>query len=75
MGTARLDPSRCWAAKGQPCDYCVKECPLGASALTWREGRPHVVAGACAGCGMCVYICTADPSALSMDSSAIMKSR
>ncbi len=64
MGTARLDPGRCWAALGQPCNYCVKECPLGERALRWRDGRPEVVAEACAGCGMCVAICTATPAAL-----------
>ncbi len=63
-GTARLDPDRCWAVLGQPCDYCVKECPLGERALRWRDGWPEVVAEACTGCGMCVAICTATPPAL-----------
>ncbi len=64
LGTARLDPDRCWAALGQPCDYCVKECPLGEKALTWKDGRPEVITEACVGCGMCVTICTATPAAL-----------
>jgi len=64
LGTARLDPSLCWAAKGQPCDYCVKECPLGEKALRWNGDRPEVVADGCSGCGQCVHICTADPTAL-----------
>lgn len=64
MGTARLDASRCWAALGQPCDYCVKECPLGERALRFESGRPLVIEETCTGCGMCVHICTADPAAL-----------
>jgi MauM/NapG family ferredoxin protein len=64
LGTARLDPSLCWAAKGQPCDYCVSECPLGESALRWNGDRPEVVADDCNGCGRCVHICAADPAAL-----------
>ncbi len=66
MGTARLDAELCWAAQGQPCDYCLGECPLGEAALCWQDGRPAVVEEACTGCGCCVAICTATPSALSV---------
>lgn len=74
MGTARLDEGRCWAAKGQPCDYCVKECPLGAKAISFRDGRPRIAEDVCVGCGMCVYICTADPAALSVSAPAAVTS-
>lgn len=59
MGTARLDPARCWAALGQPCDYCVKICPVGGKALRWSGNRPEVSEEHCTGCGMCAYICPA----------------
>lgn len=64
MGTARLLAERCWSVQGQPCDYCVKECPLGPSVLRFEGRRPHVNEQACVGCGMCVYICTAERPAL-----------
>jgi len=67
MGTARLDPTRCWAVKGQPCDYCVPACPRGAAALRWNGDRPEIDPIGCTGCGMCVHICTATPEALSID--------
>jgi ferredoxin len=66
MGIARLDPALCWAVKKQPCDYCVKECPLGEAALRWNDDRPEVVEEECVGCGMCVHICAATPSALTV---------
>ena len=72
MGTARLEPERCWAVQGQPCDYCIKECPLGEKALRWSNGRPEIVEDVCTGCGMCVHICTATPSALSVERSPVL---
>lgn len=67
MGTARLDASRCWAVQGQPCDYCLKECPLGEAALRWNKDRPEIVEEVCNGCGRCVHICTATPTALRVE--------
>lgn len=64
MGTVRLLPDRCWAVRGQPCDYCVKECPPEVGALSWDGGRPVVDEEACVGCGLCVHYCTATPEAL-----------
>jgi ferredoxin-type protein NapG len=66
MGTARLDPSRCLSVKGQSCDDCLKECPLGERALRWNSDRPEIVEETCTGCGMCVHICAADPGALTV---------
>jgi len=67
MGTAVLDESRCWAAMNQPCDYCIKECPLGSAALRMTDGKPEIVAESCAGCGMCIAICTATPAAIRIE--------
>lgn len=67
LGLARLDATRCWAAQGQPCDYCVKECPLGEAALRWNGDRPEIVDDGCNGCGQCVHICTATPPALRIE--------
>jgi ferredoxin-type protein NapG len=67
MGTARLDPDRCWAALGQPCDYCLHECPLGERALRWNGDRPEVQPDGCTGCGLCLHICTATPPAIRIE--------
>lgn len=67
MGTARLNTDLCWAAKGQRCDYCVAECPLGREALDMAGGRPEVNAETCTGCGMCAFICTSTPGALEIE--------
>ncbi len=66
MGTAVLNPALCLAVQGQPCDDCIKSCPLGESALRWGGDRPEVVVGHCVGCGMCVEVCPARPRALSV---------
>lgn len=68
MGRARLEPSLCWAVRGQPCDYCVTTCPLGERAIVWGTDRP-VIGDGCAGCGMCVFICTAPIPALEIHES------
>jgi len=70
MGTARLDPAACRAVRGQPCDDCLKECPLGDSAIRWNGDRPKIVDEVCTGCGMCVFICPTDPPALSIEGPA-----
>jgi ferredoxin-type protein NapG len=64
MGTAHLDPARCWSALGQPCDYCVKHCPVGELALHWNGRHPEVGIDHCTGCGVCVNICPAPGGAL-----------
>jgi Fe-S-cluster-containing hydrogenase component 2 len=71
MGTAQFDPAHCWVARGQPCDYCVQECPIintdGEKALRWRGNRPEVNEEACVGCGLCVHICTGSEPALRIE--------
>ena len=66
MGTAYLNAAFCWAAQGQPCDACLKVCPLGERALRNNDGVPEVVEEGCVGCGMCVQICPATPPALTV---------
>lgn len=65
MGTARLGDG-CWAAMGQPCDYCATACPLPENAIQMGESGPIIDEQRCVGCGACVYYCTATPKALSI---------
>jgi ferredoxin len=63
MGTVGLEPSRCWQALRQPCDYCATACPVSAVTITPEGPR---FSEACVGCGACVHYCTATPSALAV---------
>jgi Pyruvate/2-oxoacid:ferredoxin oxidoreductase delta subunit len=58
MGLAIIDVASCYAAQGQPCDYCVVRCPLGKEAIRLDVQRiPVVDAAGCTGCGVCAYLC------------------
>jgi ferredoxin len=68
MGKLKVLPERCWAAMGQPCDYCITACPLETPAIhaTGAAGRSLVAfdEDTCIGCGLCLYYCTATPRAI-----------
>lgn len=60
MGLAVLDRGACYLSQGQPCDYCVKNCPLKDAAIVWgTDGLPDISDQACTGCGVCAYLCPA----------------
>jgi ferredoxin-type protein NapG len=73
MGTLKIRAEQCWAAQGQPCDYCVTACPLESPAIhfTGAEGRSLVVFDKerCIGCGLCLFYCTATPRAIEVERS------
>ena len=62
IGLAVVDAARCYMAQGQPCDYCVKDCPERPRAIRLgAPGKPaEVLADACTGCGECAEICPAN---------------
>lgn len=66
LGAARVDASKCYVARGQPCDYCVKACPEKPKAIrVTSAGSPAEVLGdACTGCGRCVQICPTEAVSL-----------
>ena len=60
MGRAKITRNVCypWVDRGI-CGACVSICPLGDSAIGFKQGniyRPYVKAG-CVGCGLCVEVC------------------
>ena len=60
MGRARITRNVCypWVDRGI-CGACVSICPLGDSAIGFKQGniyRPYVKSG-CVGCGLCVEVC------------------
>jgi len=61
MGTAVLDREACYVTQGQPCDYCVKRCPLSGDAIAFASDKvPVVDTDHCVGCGVCAYLCPAN---------------
>lgn len=62
IGLAVVDNARCYMGQGQPCDYCVKECPVSPKAISVsaRGLSAGVDAGLCTGCGECAQICPAN---------------
>ncbi|GLH73247.1 hypothetical protein GETHLI_17490 [Geothrix limicola] len=78
MGTARVKPSQCvtWGSldrEARACRICVDRCPYPEEAIrivTFEGetiGHPVVYADACTGCGLCVFACPAEPSAIVVD--------
>lgn len=41
---------------GKVCDLCVKLCPIGNSAIEFKDNLPMIKYG-CVGCGVCVEVC------------------
>jgi MauM/NapG family ferredoxin protein len=79
MGTARVKPTRCVTWDGldreaRACRICVDRCPYPEEAIRIAEpapgetvGHPVVEADVCTGCGLCVFACPAEPSAILVD--------
>lgn len=78
-------PVRDHAYDREVCDLCVRECPIGESALRLvplledeggGPGRftPEVRSG-CVGCGVCEMICPAEPAAIVVDARATFAER
>jgi len=72
MGSLKIASERCWAAMGQPCDYCVTACPLSPPALQETSEGVAFVEDRCIGCGLCLYYCTATPRAIEIEVSGEM---
>lgn len=57
------------------CDLCVRECPIGTTALRLEplpdgRGSTPVVGDACVGCGVCEMICPEEPTCIEIIPSA-----
>lgn len=66
LGAAVVVESKCYVARGQPCDYCVTACPVRPKAIRADvAGRAAAVdRDACTGCGRCVQICPTEAVSL-----------
>ncbi|HBO84566.1 MAG TPA: nitrate reductase [Deltaproteobacteria bacterium] len=66
MGLAVLNQKHChrWAGMDPMCDYCFDRCPLKGRAIIIDDMGPEIDDKRCAGCGLCEYVCPADPKAV-----------
>ncbi len=66
MGVAQVLRSRCLRSFGDECQACVDRCPLGRAAIEipYFGGPVEVKPSGCVGCGVCEWVCPADPSAI-----------
>jgi ferredoxin-type protein NapG len=62
IGIAVVDEKACYMAQGQPCDYCVKDCPEKPKAIRVSDpgSAAEIIVDDCTGCGKCAQICPAD---------------
>ena len=66
IGIAQVDPRFCRTFRGEPCDVCVRSCPLTGVAIRAVNRRPVVSPSACTGCGICAALCPDKPQALTI---------
>jgi MauM/NapG family ferredoxin protein len=79
MGTARVKQARCvtWETvdrDARACRICVDRCPYPEEAIRISKpvegetiGHPVVDAETCTGCGICMFACPAEPTAIVVD--------
>ena len=48
------------------CDDCVMACPPALGAICMDSSKPELISERCAGCGLCVSYCAAEPEATSI---------
>ncbi len=65
MGKAHILREACLAWAGNRCQSCVTNCPVGTEAIDWNaNGLPVINPENCTGCGVCLYVCPAEPAAI-----------
>lgn len=69
LGSAVIDPGRCFSYQGNFCQACINNCPEGAKAIHADHlGRPVIEAAGCSGCGQCAFACPAEIPAIRVES-------
>ena len=64
MGTAIWNRDTCVRAKGQDCQICVDECPVGEMAIVADTASIRVIEDGCTGCGVCQNKCPTNPKSI-----------
>ena len=65
MALAVIHPETCLAFLGKVCTECVDQCPV-TDAMTMEAGKPVINGEACTGCGVCLYVCPAQPNTIEL---------
>lgn len=60
---ARVSIDDCLAYRGSFCTVCSEHCPEE-GAIQMEQGRPHISAASCNGCGVCQQACPAPRNAI-----------
>jgi len=64
MGTAEWKVDLCVRNRGEPCQICVDQCPLGSVAIELNDNQIVVHDEGCIGCGVCQYQCPTSPKSI-----------
>lgn len=64
MGTAKWNPNTCLRPRGEDCQICVDECPIGEVAIRLDETGAVRVQDGCVGCGVCQNRCPTKPKSI-----------
>jgi ferredoxin-type protein NapF len=65
MALAKINTDTCLAYHGTVCTVCVDQCPVE-DCMTMEGGRPRIDAQSCTGCGVCLYVCPVEGSAIDL---------
>ena len=65
IAVARLLDYNCLAHQRSFCTVCSEQCPEP-GAIELEDGKPTIVEGPCAGCGICHHVCPAPTNAIAM---------
>lgn len=66
MGTAEWHESTCVRTRHEECTACLDNCPVGSDAIQLRDGKIHVIAAGCTGCGSCQFHCPTSPKSITV---------
>jgi ferredoxin-type protein NapG len=64
MGTAVWNESVCVRSRGENCQICVDQCPIGETAIQLHDGKVQVIEAGCTGCGVCQHYCPTSPKSI-----------
>jgi ferredoxin-type protein NapG len=64
VAKVELNLDLCLNSQGILCDTCAVHCPPSLRAVTMKNRMPQLDSEACVGCGLCVYVCEAEPRAI-----------
>lgn len=68
IATAKWKDDLCLRTAGEECNLCVERCPMRERVIKLDEaGRVRINPDTCTGCGVCVYVCPAEPKAIVLE--------